>query len=381
MPHSSPLCRLGLSLLALSLGSALHAQTFTTFDVLNAQSTTPAGINANGTVTGVFQDASGSHGFVRQPNGSITNFDVPGSTGTFPSGINAAGRIVGYSNGPVVSQGLNSHEIRGFLRSSNGQISLFDCDQLDDPFPTTTSSYPNAISNNGAFVGDCDLVLDIDFYAYAFSRKSNGSTDVINLNSELGQTKATALNEKGQAVGWFDDVGEDAQHGWIRQKDGTIITFDAVPNSDTFEYQTRPQAINQAGTITGQYSTDAGTQYHGFIRDKSGNITSFDVVDSTNTYPVAITPDGFIVGSYTDSAFVSHGFVREVDGTITSFDVAGASSTVPTGMNTSGKIVGWYSDSSGEVHGFIRNKANASCSIQAQPLSSNGNTLPVQRRH
>jgi hypothetical protein len=365
---------MGLCFLALSLGSALHAQTFTTFDAPNAQSTNPAAINASGTVAGSFQDAKGSHGFVRQSNGTITTFDVPGSTGTGATGIDDAGLIVGFSNGPTATQGYFSHVTRGFLRSPTGTIQLFDCFQGTGGNPGASWTTPVAINNKGAVVGSCDVLIDIDYYSDSFVMKPNGSIAGINFSGQLGFTAATSINDKNQITGSYV-AAIDATHGFILSPNGTLTSFDAVPNPDTSQSETRPQAINYAGTVVGNYTTEGGGQYHGFIRDASGNITSFDVENSTNTYPIAIKADGFIAGSYTDSAFTSHGFVRQIDGTITTFDAPNATNTVPTGMNASGTIVGTYTDSGGVTHGFIRNKASDACTLQAQPVNLNGQTL------
>jgi hypothetical protein len=52
--------------LAASLASPVHAQTFTTFAVPGAVNTDPESINLSGTVTGYYSDENGQlHGFVR----------------------------------------------------------------------------------------------------------------------------------------------------------------------------------------------------------------------------------------------------------------------------------------------------------------------------
>jgi hypothetical protein len=54
-------------------------------------------IDQAGDITGFYNDAAGySHGFVRNPYGTISSFDPPESKGTFPNGINDAGAIAGY---------------------------------------------------------------------------------------------------------------------------------------------------------------------------------------------------------------------------------------------------------------------------------------------
>jgi len=70
----------------------------------------------------------------------------------------------------------------------------------------------------------------------------------------------------GQITGYFYDPYPHTVHGFIRENDGTAVTFDA-PNSTA----TYPTAINDVGDITGYY-LDASGNSHGFIRYSSDTI-------------------------------------------------------------------------------------------------------------
>jgi len=70
--------------------------TFIKFDVPDASTTGGISINPAGVITGQYfaaKDPSDiSHGFVREPDGAITTFDAPGAgMGTYPMSINPAG--------------------------------------------------------------------------------------------------------------------------------------------------------------------------------------------------------------------------------------------------------------------------------------------------
>jgi hypothetical protein len=100
-----------------------------------------------------------------------------------------------------------------------------------------------------------------------------------------------------------------------------ITTFDP-PGS----YSTGPTSINPSGEIAGYYFGPTGPTAHGFVRDKDGTITSFDA-DPKNPHdisPTSINPRGEITGSFFavggPHGLLSHGFVRAADGTITIFD-------------------------------------------------------------
>src|SRR5215813_12052415 len=103
----------------------------------------------------------------------------------------------------------------------------------------------------------------------------------------------------------------------------TVTSFDA-PGAGTGPGQgTQPFGINPAGVITGFY-TDAGDANHGFLRNRNGVITTFDPPGAgtgpghgTNAF--SINPAGAIGGRYSDASSVFHGFLRTPDGTITTF--------------------------------------------------------------
>src|SRR5438876_2101569 len=85
-------------------GTYTPIKVATSFPLSNTQVT---GTNNAGQIVGFYNDADGSHGFLRS-GGGYTSFDVPGSPGTtYAYGINNAEQIVGNyhaggSRGPAV---------------------------------------------------------------------------------------------------------------------------------------------------------------------------------------------------------------------------------------------------------------------------------------
>ena len=132
--------------------------------------------------------------------------------------------------------------------------------------------------------------------------------------------------------------------------------------------------INAAGDITGTYfepisGNPFGGNWRGFLRAKDGSFTTFDAVPSpsspccTWTFPIAINPAGTIAG-YENGIGGNHGFVRAADGAVTILDAPGASmcppsfncinpGTVADAINPAGQVVGFYSDDSLANHGFL----------------------------
>ena len=57
------------------------------------------------------------------------------------------------------------------------------------------------------------------------------------------------INNLGQVVGWFGNNNGD-DHGFLRNPDGTISTFDALGSSVLY---TRLFGINDSGVMVGEY--------------------------------------------------------------------------------------------------------------------------------
>jgi hypothetical protein len=122
---------------ALSLGLAATpaAATIIKFDAPNATETYAGSININDVIAGAFYDTSGSHGFVRTPDGTITAYDPPGSVLTDTGAINDDGTIVG-------TWLDNSYAQHGYLRAADGSYRSFDA-------PDAEGTFGNALNNRG----------------------------------------------------------------------------------------------------------------------------------------------------------------------------------------------------------------------------------------
>ena len=66
---------------AFALAAGAFGQTYVQIEL--GKFTFPQSINEKGEIAGTYNDFAGNrHGFVRDPNGTITTFDPPGSLGT-----------------------------------------------------------------------------------------------------------------------------------------------------------------------------------------------------------------------------------------------------------------------------------------------------------
>jgi hypothetical protein len=100
--------------------------------------TESVGINARGSLSGYFQDASGGiHGFLKEGS-HFTTIDVPGAIQTYAYGLNSAGDVVGY----YVDQQNGTH---GFVWRA-GNFSTVDV-------PGAAGTLVTSISDSGDLAG------------------------------------------------------------------------------------------------------------------------------------------------------------------------------------------------------------------------------------
>ena len=366
--------RVGLLAVLLLFGfaSALHAQSFTTFDVSGSSNTFPAAISASGYITGSTHaiGSERSYGFVREPNGTITTFDVPNVIEQVPgcpaddwtifftmaTDINFAGEVVGRYMQASVSLLPNCTRLRGFLRKRNGTFTTFGGEWWPQFLSQEQANWVGLATGNVTIneIGHIAGYYGTDFEELGFVgflRKRDGNITTFGLPDKPAPniepiTIPTAINVLDVVTGyWYDGITD---RGFLRKRNGTIIKFDVPGSTDT-----NPTGIDWASNITG-YFQDANFNFLGFLRKRDGTFITFDVAGSGQTFPVAINAIGQITGVYLDSGFVYHGFLREHDGTISTVDVPGSIYTSPTGINALGDITGSYTDASGRVHGFVR---------------------------
>jgi hypothetical protein len=341
-------------------------------------STTPTSINAKGEITGYYVDFAGNnHGFVRDPNGTITTFDPPGSLSTFVAGINDEGTITGsYSYEP----GL----YRAFVRDPKGNFTTFDP-------PGSISTGAVSINAGGAVTGSYN---EVNLVKHGFLRRADGMLISFDPPGSTS-TVPTSINAKREITGFYCTISftppevcvgtpldpfSVPTHGFLRRPGGEIVSFDAPPPPATAPGGVYPGSgsalsgvagINDAGTITGSYAFLNGflrELQSGFVRDPDGKLTSFGLDVADETIPSSINNKGAITGwiSLFPLGFTLYsGFVRSPEGTIAMFVPPFCTSTIndtlinnifPTSINDEGVITGYCLSTSPSVSrlGWVR---------------------------
>lgn len=271
------------------------------------------GIGLHGELVGYYTDASGTaHGFLMQGH-SFTTIDPPGSQFPLPTGITGNGEVVG----AFLDSGGTPH---GFTYEG-GAYTTFDVPE--PPGVTYGGTVPFGVDPQGDVVGQ--YLDNVGSGEHAFVRRANGSYLTFDYPNELNplQTVATGISQLGQIAGFYyppyDPTNPNLAHSFVRQPNGSFTTFD-VPGAAAGTYA---NAISLQGTVTGGW-IQSSSQFlvHGFLRTPDGRITTFDDPSSTfdsdpaaagvdqGTSPHGISPQGVIVGKYSDAHACFHGFVR-----------------------------------------------------------------------
>ena len=266
---------------------ALAVTPTASFDIPGAKSIRVTGLNNRGQVSGTYSDSSGSHGFLRNVDGTLISFDAPG--GTLSTGdINDAGTIVGRS-------GNNN----AFLRNPDGTFVVIQ------PPSGEMSIWGEGINNSGQIVGSYGGNYNVMCCEHGFIRSADGMTITTVDVGCVPFTYPASINNAGLVAGIAPIACPVAYHfesGFIRSANGLITLFNP-PNS----FYTLVGKINNLNQVVGSFQ-DVAQLYHGYIRSADGNsYTIFDYPGATNTYLTGINDSGQLAGWY-DVKGVSHGF-------------------------------------------------------------------------
>ena len=327
MPHNA-FRSVVLGLLAASaMGAQANAgQVWTTFDPPGSVETTAIAVNAHGLIVGGYSDSNAvRHGFLRTVDETITPFDEPDAdpnTDTAALGVDTAGNLMGSF--------VKSGGTLGFVRKADGTFTSFRYKRLH--------TFPAAMNSRGVIVG-----FTFDDGGHVFLRKPNG----VFMSLLSGMSAAPAAINKYNVVAGSVFAGSQV-HGFVVSLTGGMTTFD--PPGAT---STQATSINAGGAITGTY-TGSDNIGHGFLREPDGTFVTFDAPNagttsgSFGTIPKSIDADGNIAGCVYDNSSALHGFVRESSGAMHTVDAPDATmSTCIAAIGPGGKLIG-QTDS----HGF-----------------------------
>jgi hypothetical protein len=291
----------------------------------------------------------------------LVKFDAPGATkkstpacapscGTFAYTNNDLGAIVGYYTDPQVVP-------HGFLRTPDGHFTSFNAPGDGEGAGLNQGTVAIAINNLGAITGQFEDAMDI---YHGFIREPDGkitSFDAPGAGTAANQgTIASSINLEGAALGIYIDQG-NTQHGFLRSHDSVISTID--PTGSVATLICEETCLNTEGKITGSY-VDSGGIVHGFVRAADGTFTVFDAPGAVGlTIAASINDEGTIAGYFGDAKSLLHGFIRTCDGNFSTFHVPQGGTSAGQGtavfsINLLGAVTGIFLDANNVLHGYSK---------------------------
>ena len=211
---------------------------------------------------------------------------------------------------------------------------------------------PLAISSSDVVVGRA-LIRYTGFHAFRWQKGE--LTDLGRLTTFPGccDSEATAINARGDIVGWSGDFGYRHAFLW---RDGVMTDLGALPD-DLPSYgvnESWANDINPSGDVVGASWFDGwtGTVKHAFL-------WSDGVMTDLGTLPGGYGSEAYAINPRGDIVGYSWGFgsptvaVLWRDGVPTSLGTLGGGTSTATAINPRGDIVGWSYTASGERHAFL----------------------------
>lgn len=223
-----------------------------------------------------------------------------------------------------------------------------------DP-PGSAGTSPVSINPAGQIVGS---YFDANFATHGFLRDTDGTITSFDAPGAAHGTLPVAITPQGLIVGTYFDVNF-APQVFLRAKDGTFPTLEIPIPVGSF---VGALAANSAGGIAGEF-IDSNGNPSVFLRSPGGNFTLFELPPAFSPSffapnITAMTPGGTILGNYIDANFGVHGWLRTIDGTFTTFEAPNGGTfaflVAPTSINDSGTVTGFYFDTTGNLRGFLR---------------------------
>ncbi|MBL8296650.1 MAG: hypothetical protein JNN08_32700 [Bryobacterales bacterium] len=216
--------------------------------------------------------------------------------------------------------------------------------QTVELFEAPNSYFTVATANNdrGDIVG---YFQEVDSLIRAgFVRDHSGSTTVFYI-PDSRDVVPREISPAGEIVGYYLDAATNISRGFLRNREGILTTI-AVPGASVVV----ANGINPSGEVTGAALIDGF--WHGFVRSPSGTVSLLGIPHAFST---AINPGATVTGFLaTDHT----AFVRDSSATVTYFQAPGAERTLPVALNANGEVTGWFATyPGGPSQGFLRSRA------------------------
>lgn len=228
--------------------------------------------------------------------------------------------------------------------------------------PGAVSVHITGINNGGDVTG---FFCDDDYCSltHGFLRESNGAIATF-------EGVPNAINDAGTVVGHFEGEG-----GFIRSKQGAVTTFN-VPYDPNYKF-TWAMAINNREEVAGYHVIFGGDVCRLFTRDRRGSLS--EILLPQGMIPSGINARGDLTGYNSPYFWERYGYLIERNGDVTMFSVPGFdTSTVgkiaarPTAINNKREVAGYFREAgSGLLRGFLRDSHGTFATFGGIPVAMN----------
>lgn len=299
-------------------------------------------INDSGLVIGSFYANDGSHTFIWESTSGETNIGINGHNGDYGIGINNHGVALGfedpYNGHPYV---WNAIDGKTTIALPSGSIGCS----------------PRAINDNGQFTGD---IVDGSNNSYAVLWSQNGQvTPLGTLGGRYSQ--ARGINSAGQVVGSSDAVEGQGGHAFVWS------SVDGMKDLDPDGWCSYAYSINNKGQVVGNYS-DVG-DYGAFIWSPETGMKKLGVIFGSYCWGIDINNNGRMIGTaqFPDGNGVTvRSYVWESStGAVALPLLAGYNQCAVYAINNNGQIVGRAYDDRGNSQAVIWNPVPEPSSFMA----------------
>ena len=268
---------------------------------------------------------------------------LPGDTRSEACGINNCGQVVGWSVGHDI------YEPRHAFLWQNGVMQDLGVGEA------------TAINNSGQVVGQFWYPSGGQACWYALLWQ-NGVVQCLGTLPGYEQSKACAINDSGQAVGWAEHASVDI--GAFLWQNGTMQDLGTLGGANSQAF-----GINNVGQVVGHSYGSYGSDRPFLWRN--GTMTDLGTLSGGyDTWAYGINDSGQVVGGpmvgREDPGYArGHAFLWQ-NVTMTDLGTLGGDRSCACGINNSGQVVGWAKDSVGNIDAFLWQNGIMTC-LGARP--------------
>lgn len=300
---------------------------------LNSDMSNPGNLARAGSVVALGAMACLVGARAATPLYSISDLGTLGGAQSSANAINNLGQIVGRAD----LANNNAVLAHAFVYSNGIMTDLSVLGTYNTGQGTTSSSAAYGINNKGEIVGQSSTTNGV-LHAFLFSQ---GQMSDLGVLPGSQQSKAHAINDSSQVVGWT--LGPGTQRAFLYEN-GSLTDLGTLGGTASFAY-----AINNLGQVAGDSwlnnssLSDTAFIYSNGMMTALGDLGSYPAIQA-----LAINDAGQVVGYAgavsTGGPTVTRGFLYRAGSLTDLGDFGGAqTNVVPAAINTYGQIVGTVS--------------------------------------